>query len=275
MKNHLFLTAAGILANLVAEAVLAARLAVVKAYENRKLQKIYQNIVGRPLELKDFSATFLLTAAIPLDETGEILVITFQIGDGVTATLNTQESFEKALTVFGNPDSGQFSGETDFLTSSKCAVKENVTSRIKLSRKPLDILFSMTDGVADDYYPNEKQLFRLYFDLVANRILPPPKKISASDLENLNLKIPVPQTYPRIDADLNKKPVSIQYTEEFLKSYDLTLKNIWENPAPIVSMADKIQVNEHSATCLQEWLDNYTIRGSFDDCTLVILRKRG
>lgn len=182
--------------------------------------------------------------------------------------------YEKS-SVFGNPDGGQFSGETDFLTSSKCAVKENVTSRIKLSRKPLDIIFSMTDGIADDYYPNEKQLFRLYFDLVPKRILPPPKKISASDLENLNLKIPVPQIYPRIDADLNKKPVSIQYTEEFLKSYDLTLKNIWENPAPIVSMADKIKINEHSATCLQEWLDNYTIHGSFDDRTLVILRKRG
>ncbi|MBQ7706090.1 MAG: protein phosphatase 2C domain-containing protein [Selenomonadaceae bacterium] len=273
MKNHMFLTAAGTLANLVAEATLAARLAVVKAYEERKLIPRYKNIVGRPLELKDFSATFLLTLAMPLDEIGEVLVITFQIGDGVTATLNIKESFEKALTVFGTPDSGQFGGETDFLTNPKCAVKANLTSRIKLSRKPVDILFSMTDGVADDYYPNEKQLFRLYFDLVANRILPPPKNISESDLENLN--VPPPQIYPRIDADLNKKPVSIQYTEELVRNCGLTLKNIWENPAPLVSMARKIFINEHSATGLQEWLDNYTVRGSFDDRTLVILRKRG
>ena len=66
-----------------------------------------------------------------MDETEELSIISCQIGDGITAAINTNESCKSAVTLLGVPDSGKFSGETDFLTSDKFAVKENLAWQTK------------------------------------------------------------------------------------------------------------------------------------------------
>lgn len=277
MSSRTFSEAATLLANLVQDSMLAAREAVVSAYESRHGYERYTNIVGRELQLKDFSCTLLLTVAVPFEETGETLIVACQVGDGITAAVNVRESFDKAVTLLGVPDSGKFSGETDFLTSSKFAVKKNLASRTKLSRKPIDFIFSMTDGVADDYDPNELHMRRLYFDLLINRVLPFPKEKIQSLEAEANFSVPEPRSYPRIDDKEVHELVPIQYTSELCTSRELSLQQLWENFAPLWAMAQKIPLNENrnSAARLREWLDNYTIRGSFDDRTLVILRRGG
>lgn len=273
MTERSFSEAAELLANLVQDTMLAAREAVVKAYEDRRLKEKYTKVVGRELQLRDFACTLLLTVAVPLPNTNETLIISCQVGDGITAAINTRAKFEEAVTLLGVPDSGQFSGETDFLTSSKFALRENLISRTKLSRKPFDLIFSMTDGVADDYDPNELHLRRLYFDLLANRVLPFPKDLKPSTA----LKVPEPRAYPRIDDSERRELVPIQYTNELCTECNLSLKQVWENRELLFAMAQKIPFNENlnPAMRLKEWLDNYTIRGSFDDRTLVILQKGG
>ena len=277
MTNHSFTAAAELLASLMQDAILTAREKIVKAYEDRRVDKNYTKVVGRELQLNDFACTFLLTVAIPLEEIKETLVISCQVGDGITATINTKESFNKAVTLLGVPDSGKFAGETDFLTSSKFALKETLMSRTKLLRKPIDLIFSMTDGVADDYYPNEIHMQRLYFDLMINHILPFPKDLEQSNKFAARLKVPDPRAYPRVDDSEKHELVPIQYTSELCNECGLSLEQIWENPEPLLAMAQKIPFNKfcNSSTRLKEWLDNYAIRGSFDDRTLVILRKGG
>ena len=72
----------------------------------------------------------------------------------------------------GEPDSGDFSGETDFLTSPQMKNKDNLQSRTRISKSPASLLLVMTDGVADDYFPNNTQLLRLCCDLILNGIIP-------------------------------------------------------------------------------------------------------
>lgn len=277
ISSRYFNEMAQLLASLVQDAMLAAREAILKAYEDRRVKEKYTKIVGRELQLRDFACTLLLTIALPLKKINETLIISCQVGDGITAAINTHGNFEEAVTLLGVPDSGKFSGETDFLTSPKFALKENLTSRTKLSRKPIDLIFSMTDGVADDYYPNELHMVRLYFDLLANRILPFPKNFKQLTEIAPTLKVPVPRSYPKIDANEKHELFPIQYTSELCSECDLSLKQIWQRRELLFAMAQKIPFNKNlnPAMRLQEWLDNYTVRGSFDDRTLVILRKGG
>lgn len=277
MTNQNFSEAAGLLANLVQDSILAARESVVNAYESRRGYARYTTVVGRELELRDFACTLLVTVAVPLETTGETLIVACQVGDGIIAALNTTESFDKAVTLLGIPDSGKFSGETDFLTSSKFAVKNNLALRTKLSRKPIDLIFSMTDGVADDYDPNELHMRRLYFDLLINRVLPFPQDIDQPDENEPPIVVPDPQAYPRLDGNEIGELVPIQYTDELCTACNLSLEQLWKDCTPLKAMARKIPLNRDRSPALrlQEWLDNYTIRGSFDDRTLVILRKGG
>ena len=277
MTERPFSDAAELLANLVQDTMLAAREAVVKAYEDRRLKENYTKVVGRELQLRDFACTLLLTIAVPLQNTKETLIISCQVGDGITVAINTQAKFEDAVTLLGVPDSGKFSGETDFLTSSKFALKENLVPRTKLSRKPFDIIFSMTDGVADDYDPNDLHMRRLYFDLLANRVLTFTEDLKTKIEVSSAFKLPEPRIYPRIDGSKHRELVPIQYTSDLCAENNLSLKQIWERRELLFALAQKIPFNENlnPATRLKEWLDNYTIRGSFDDRALVILQKVG
>lgn len=283
MKSTLFSGTAMKLAELAQRAVLRARESVVEAWRERRGDSRYAKVLGRDLLLEDFAATFLLTLVVPLEAIGETLVVACQVGDGMIAAMNTRESFEKALTLLSNPDSGAFSGETEFLTSPSMEQVENLMSRTKLTRKPLDLIFSMTDGVADDYDPGETQLFRLYFDLLANRILTGADmedivdRMTPDQMVRLSQEVPRPTSYPRIDGSQNPELVPIQYTGELCDTCRMSLKELWEHPDPLAVMAHSIpqRKDRNPATRLAEWLDNYVIRGSFDDRTLVILRKGG
>ena len=278
LSNQKCMEACGVLANIVQQSVIKAFEAVEAAFYSRSVDTDYFKVLNRNLQFKDLSATLLLAVMIPVsDTTKEHLVISCQIGDGMIALLNSKGEFANSLKLMGVPDSGDFSGETDFLTSSQMKNIESLQTRTKISRSVVDTMFVMTDGVADDYFPNETEMRRLYYDLLINGIIDKPgtpTDTASLTPQQLSIfkKIPDPLVYPWVN-DQNVK-VSIQYTKRICEAAQVTLEDIW-NDSTILDLAklemDQINNNIDSSERLKIWLDNYVERGSFDDRTLVVV----
>jgi len=100
-------------------------------------------------EIKDYSTT-LLIAAHKNTPNGHIIV-TFWVGDGVI-TLYTKE---KDVFLLGEPDSGEFAGQTRFLDDSFF----HDTSRVRIKLvNDFTALILATDGVSDPYFETDASL---------------------------------------------------------------------------------------------------------------------
>ena len=133
----------------------------------------------------------------------------------------------------------------------------------------------MTDGVADDYYPNASQLSRLYTDLQLNNIIPVrdnPDKKADNDIISL---IPEPVSYPWVND--NSIEIAINYSTEIAQSCGISTEDLWQNSAVINAAREKLKKadNLSGEEKLKIWLDNYVERGSFDDRTLVVCSLSG
>lgn len=266
--------ACGVLAGIVQQAVLKAYEAVEAAYYTRAADPAYTVALGRRPEVKDFAGTLLLAALLPAD--GERLVISCQVGDGMIALLNTGAPFDASLRLMGQADSGSFSGETEFLTSENMRSLDALQSRTRIFRGAADCLLVMSDGVADDYFPCAPGLYRLYFDLVANGILPgrgPALSLSALTQQQVRLfkKLPDSLAYPWINDP--GVEIALHDTERICQAAGLSLRELWEDETPL--LLSRLGLDERikaapPAERLKIWLDNYVVRGSFDDRTLVI-----
>ncbi len=241
--------------------------AVEAAYEKRKDYPEFEEAAGRKPELKDFSCTLLASVVIPVETANgrEYLTASIQLGDGMIAAID--EKAENPLILLGTADGGSFAGETEFLTSEAFRSTESLMSRTKIRRGKLSSLMLMTDGVADDYYPNNTQLLRLALDLKLNNIL----DISEPELIT-DVTVPVPVEYPWVnDGDVK---YALQYTKNVLAEANMTLEQLWadKHAQKKASLASFDIVHEkNKAEMLKIWLDNYVERGSFDDRTLLII----
>ena len=158
------------LAAIVQDSFLAAFSAVENAYKERLDKTEFEEALGRKPDISDYSGTLLAAVLIPV-KNGEHFIISLQVGDGITAAVNSREDFSDALKILGTPSSGDFAGETEFLTSKEILRPDSLSSRTKILRGKISTLLLMTDGVADDYYPNHPELLRLYIDLMLNGII--------------------------------------------------------------------------------------------------------
>lgn len=272
LNDGAFIEGCGYLANIIQDAVDKAYCAVEEAFECRKTKYDYLKVIDRDMEFRDFSGTLLLCIVIPVkigDQT-ENFVAACQIGDGIICSVDRDAPFASALKLLGDPDGGQYAGETDFLTSKSMRCKENLMKKTKIMRgKNSDVLL-MTDGVADDYFPNSPQLLRLMLDLELNGILKTPERIdekgAASD------SIPEPVFYPWVND--NQKLVAVQYASKLIDVFNCTLEDLWNNNSLLCLASLETfgtELPEKSSDRLQRWLDNYVERGSFDDRTLLII----
>ena len=282
MKDSRFQQAASQIAYAAQEAVQAARQNVIKAYQKRRGDAVYESVAARQLQLNDFAATFLLTIALPIENSEEIFIVTCQVGDGITAAISKDASYEQVVTLLGDADSGAFSGETEFLTSAAVDSVQSLMGRTRVARKKVNVIMSMTDGVADDYDPNSREMLRLYLDLLVNRVLPSSefenllKKMDEGSRLELERSVPQPQSYPEVNGEPEPRLVPVQYVRELCDMQNVDLKKIWEEYRQhLAVMAEAIQLNRDKSPArrLKEWLDNYVVRGSFDDRTLVILQR--
>lgn len=291
---------------IVQEAVIQAKQNVEYAYNVKVADDIYSSYLGREPELRDFAATLLVSMIVPVSE-GR-LVISCQIGDGISALLKTDGEFDKSLTLMGTPDTGEFSGETDFLTSLTTEMLEEKTKAVISGA---DLFFMMTDGVADDYFPNSTEIRRLYFDLIINGILEgwpvdseplsPEEMTIARKLlyedkltdseENIlrgirgKLKFlkSLALSYPWVSKNNLDQSIKIpiQYTSRIVdeglrklyRQEDYGLKDLWDHReilTRIRNFPDESITDPSELLAL--WLDNYTVRSSADDRTLVVVR---
>ena len=231
------------------------------------------------MQLNDLSGTLLITVIIPVNDTvKEHLVISCQIGDGMIAVLNSEGKFEDSIKLMGVPDSGDYSGETEFLTSIQVNNIEALQSRTKISRCIADTVFVMTDGVADDYFPNETEIRRLYYDLIVNGVIKETESVVNKEIltpQQLSLfkKIPDPLIYPWVN-DRNVK-IAVQYMKRVCEIAKISLEDIWKDPTLLYLAKMEMDMISEKTNCserLKIWLDNYVERGSFDDRTLVVVR---
>ena len=167
--------------------------AVKAAAARRAEDPAYTNLVGRPLTTKDFYTTLLVAThtTIRVKDADRSLVFGCAVGDGMIAamidrgsasrnpaTANSGQpsggvrSIGQALEsrLLMKPDSGEHSGEVQFLEEKEIE-PERLRQRVFSVLGPLRALLLMTDGVADDYFPNDARMMWLYGDLVLNGIV--------------------------------------------------------------------------------------------------------
>ena len=107
---------------------------------------------GKPLAA--FAATLLILAR--REWQGAQLCAALQVGDGAIALLD-----DNGLTLLGEADHGQHSSETRFLTTG--GVEAELATRVKFSiKEKLKAFAMMSDGVSDDYFPEDKRLGEVF-----------------------------------------------------------------------------------------------------------------
>ncbi len=93
------------------------------------------------------------------------LIASLQVGDGAAALRRSSGE----VIILGKPDHGEYAGQSLFLTSP--GIKEEIGSRVnRVTIEDLKCLATMTDGIADDYFPLEKAL-KIFFDQAERSIL--------------------------------------------------------------------------------------------------------
>jgi hypothetical protein len=131
----------------------------------------YREMLGRDLEVNDLSATLLLAihTVVKVNDENKSFILACQIGDGATVAITQNKN--QPVSVLGIPDGGEFSGETDFLTSKKFKVPNYLLSRTYPCFGAVQALMVMTDGVADDYFPANEKMHQLYQDLIKEKVI--------------------------------------------------------------------------------------------------------
>lgn len=115
--------------------------------ENENLTNTYK---------KDFSTTLLACIAKEFDFGW--FFASYWIGDGAMAIINTQQEF---INLLGKSDSGEFAGQTRFVTSDESLQLSDIQSRIKIDNyKDFTEFVMMTDGVSDPIFEVENNLYR-------------------------------------------------------------------------------------------------------------------
>jgi serine/threonine protein phosphatase PrpC len=183
-ESETFTEAVGVIAAKLREAALSA----AQAVENTAEEHFSADPESFSEDVSDYSSTFLLALIIPLHD-DVIFTACLSVGDGNIAAFTA----DGGIRILGVEAHGDYSGETEFLQSEGVLSENSLKARTRMIREPIRRVVLATDGVADDYFPNET-------------------------------------AFSKLDSD----------------------------------------INEHFET-LTDWLDEYYIRGSFDDRTLAVL----
>jgi serine/threonine protein phosphatase PrpC len=119
------------------------------------LEALHQEAASRDRALADFASTLLVLVLCPF-QSGHLLAC-LQIGDGALAVY----SHTNELRVLGVADHGEHSSETRFLTTR--GLEAELSHRVTFEIQPhIQGVALMTDGVSDDFFPEEKRLGELF-----------------------------------------------------------------------------------------------------------------
>lgn len=128
------------------------KIIVTAAYEAHKAIAMEAKSKGE--ELKLYHTTLLITICRKINQ--GYFVGGFQIGDGISAILKKGEPVK----LLGWPDSGEYAGQTNFITDARIfKTAEALMERIYVEYiQDFDAIYSMTDGISDPLFGDEKNL---------------------------------------------------------------------------------------------------------------------
>jgi hypothetical protein len=121
----------------------------------KALTAIDHESLRRDCNIREFHTTCLLLVHAPFGEAD--LVAGLQVGDGAIALLCAPGNCE----VLGDADHGEFSSETRFLTTPNIADELEMRT-VFCMRQGLLAAAVLTDGVADDFFPESDRLIEMF-----------------------------------------------------------------------------------------------------------------
>lgn len=270
LKSAEFMAACGRIAPLVQEAAREAFAAQQKTLGELSGDKKYEDALGRKPVIGDLSTTFLAAVIVPVEVDGkpQTFMACVQIGDGCICAIDSTADSAHCLKLMGEADSGAFSGETDFL-SEKNSKTEAIGAKTRISRGNSDTILLMSDGVADDYFPAQPMMKRLYLDLCLNGILPMEGAHDGKGGED-----PAPIRFRSVS--LTQQSVALQYAKQLLgDKSEAAMSALWDKRDMLWCHsleAFRMNIGDTPEERLRVWLDNYNERGSFDDRTLALVK---
>jgi serine/threonine protein phosphatase PrpC len=156
-SEEAFTEAVGVIAETLRNTATAAAKAVEEAAQARFLQ----DPESFSADVSDYASTFLFALIVPL-ENGECLTACLSVGDGNIAAFCKDG---ETVRILGVGTHGDWSGETEFLQSEGVLTDTALKARTRIIREGISRVVLATDGVADDYFPNETEFSRLGVDI--------------------------------------------------------------------------------------------------------------
>jgi hypothetical protein len=260
-------------------AMLDACTGVEEAYQARRGKPGYgipeRDSTERDLQLSDLSATLLLAVHTLLPD-GRSFVMACQIGDGITAVVD----HTGGLRLLGVPDSGGFSGETEFLTDKRMLDSGKLAERTYSFLGSMRAMMTATDGLTDPYFPSDPGMLRLYVDLLLNGVIEMTDDHATRKVSPGDETAAVPDTSRFISAVriANRHGEDERHIRSAAGYADFLQKSVPElaaNPGLLIG-----GIRNGPRMCspdsppqekLRVWLDSFYVRGEFDDRTMVVL----
>lgn len=254
--------------------IMGAMQKAFKAVQNKAVvcandPDITKHLGNRVAEIGDLSCTLLVAAMreVKVDGKKLQLVIACQVGDGMVGAIHR----DGRPFLIGSADSGAHAGETEFITSAGKTESEFLNGKIAVTILDLQALLVMTDGVADDYFPADPHLARLWGDLVVNGIpdlnVPP----SADGVSGAPVA-PEDGTESEVIEPEPRSKVTLYSSAKIAERLGTTAEELIKRPADLWAGRRPI-TGATPAERLRLWLDAYHVRGSFDDRTLVCIHR--
>jgi len=120
-------------------------------------QNIKEEATKKEAELKNYSTTLIF--ALVKKYQNKYLIASFWVGDGGIGIYNKDKN---EVSVLGTPDSGEFAGQTRFLTMNDIFADSSVYNRIKLKVvENFTALILMTDGITDPKFQTDSNLNKI------------------------------------------------------------------------------------------------------------------
>ncbi|MDR1291108.1 MAG: protein phosphatase 2C domain-containing protein, partial [Planctomycetaceae bacterium] len=115
---------------------------------------IYDEAKLRNAEVKDYHTTLLCAVFRYFENLKRWFIVSYWVGDGGAAILRWNGK-ERAF-VLGEPDGGEFAGQTKFLTMKDEINAEAIRKRLRFSFcETFGAMIFVTDGITDPFFPSE------------------------------------------------------------------------------------------------------------------------
>lgn len=119
--------------------------------------KIREEAIAKSAEMRDFSTTLIFALIKKYDS--KYVIASFWVGDG---GIGIYHKDKQELSVLGTPDSGEFAGQTRFLTMSDIFADGAYANRVKFKVvEDFTALILMTDGITDPKFQTDNNLSRI------------------------------------------------------------------------------------------------------------------